>query len=59
MEVSHTKYKISVHSNVALFPIDSFYQGITSFYVHYMAIQAQVVCELNFKKKRETHNTLT
>ena len=58
------KYKISVHSNFALFTIatvtevtisDPFYQGIMSFYVHYISIQAQVVCELNFKK-RETHN---
>ena len=40
MEVSATKYKISVHSNIALFTIatvtevkisDSFYKGITSF----------------------------
>ena len=41
MEVSDTKYKISVHSNIALFTIatevtisDSFSQGITSFYVN-------------------------
>ena len=54
----YAKYKKSVHSNIALFIIatgtevtisESFYLGITSFYVHYMAIhdQAQVVCELN------------
>ena len=68
MEVSDTMYKISVHSNIALFTIftevtisDSFSQGITSFYVNYIAIQAQVVCKLNLKK-RETQlhvNTLT
>ena len=60
MEVSHhTKYKISVHSNIASITIatvteviNSFYQRITSFYVHYMVIQAQVVCELNLKKKK-------
>ena len=64
MEVTHhTKYKISVHSNIAIATvtevINSFYQRITSFYAHYMVIQAQVVCELNLKKKSETHNTLT
>ena len=57
----------AVHSNIALLTIatvtevtisDSFYQGNTSFYVHYMVIQAQVVCELNFFLKGE-HTTCT
>ena len=43
MEVSHTTYKISVHSNNAFFTnasvtevtiSDSFYRGITSFLAH-------------------------
>ena len=68
MEVSHMKYKISVYSNIALFTIatvtevtisESFYQGITSFYVHYMAIQVQVVSKLNFTHMGNTQHVHT
>ena len=62
MEVSHTKYKILFTPILPIATVtevtisESFYQGITSFYVHYMAIQVQVVSKLNFTNMGNTQH---